>query len=313
MTLSEALRAPVRFSHLKHIARSPLHYRHSVEQGFRDQPWLRGGRGLHAVLFQTLYVIFEGASRNSKEWNQFVAKRELLTAMQALVTSDRADRVAETLSNHVEAWKRLSGSTEKERALWAEAAEHAPEAEVMLRKEYELNVAMAEAILFELDRLELTSLLAGDTEKRIDWEWLGRKCGGTPDVVGPKRIVDVKTTCNADPKRFVWDARKFFYAEQLAWYAQGVALQPGGAWSSGFEDMFIIAVEKTPPHPVVVWQVTDRMREQAEKTIRIWMETLLSCEASNVWPGYTQRVEPLDVLESEEPVGLIIGGEEIEA
>lgn len=281
---------PIRFSNLKHIARSPAHYHHAVTVGRDDKPWLRGGRGLHAVLFDTPYVVFDGASRRGKAWDAFV-EVELSDAKFQTNPGD------------------------------------APE--VILANELPVYMAMTDAIRSELARQDLDHLLHGETEKRIEWEWLGRKCAGTPDVASAAHIVDVKTTCNADPRRFHWDARKFCYAEQLVWYDSGVCLAESSAESTSsrcsqrmvyrestgddvtMRDLYIIAVEKTAPHPVVIWRVTDKMRIQAEKTTRLWIEQLLACEAANQWPGYAQTVQPLDVLESD-GVTLQIGGEDVD-
>ncbi len=257
MSLSD----PVRFSNLKHIARSPLHYHDAVTRGRDDKPWLRGGRGLHCVLFGTPYQVFDGAARNSKAWDRF-------------------------------------------------CEEYAGTQEVMLAKELPVYQAQADAIRAELKRLDMSHLLEGDVEQCIEWEWLGRKCAGTPDVAGAEWITDVKTTCNADPRKFHWDARKFAYAEQLEWYRRGVSLHKIGCEYIN-PSLYIIAVEKTPPYPVVVWRITERMREQAEKTLRLWFEQLLACEASNSWPGYVQCVQDLDVQESE-GLTLQIGGEDVE-
>lgn len=272
---------PIRFSNLKHIARSPAHYHDAVTRGRDDKPWLRGGRGLHCVLFNQTYAVFDGGKRQGKAWENF------------------CEFIAETEAG-------VFGKTE-----------------VILAKELPAYEAMAASIRAELQRLNLSHLLEGDVEERIEWEWLGRKCAGTPDV---QRLIlesmtltttDVKTTCNADPRKFHWDARKFGYSEQLAWYGQGRELKLRAektilAADDMHHEQFVIAVEKTPPYPVVVWKVTEKMREQAEKTLRIWFEQLLSCEASNCWPGYVQCVQALDVLESDSPLTLQIGDEEVE-
>ncbi len=260
---------PVRFSNLKHIAKSPLHYHHAVTVGRDDKPWLRRGRGLHAVLFGTPYVVFDGGSRRGKEWERFLELEHVAHGSDHMVCPDDDD------------------------------------CEVILAKELPVYQAQAAAIRAELKRLDLEFLVsAGDIEKRIEWEWLGRKCAGTPDVAHPAYVVDVKTTCSADPRKFHWDARKFCYAEQLAWYEQGLPEAPP-------RSNYIIAVEKTAPHPVVVWKVTENMHEQAARTLRLWFEQLLACEASNQWPGYVQCVQELDVLESE-GLTLTIGEEEVE-
>lgn len=257
---------PIRFSALKHMAKSPMHVRHYLDHGRDDKPWLRGGRGLHCVLFEQPYVVYEGDSRRGKAWDKF-----------CLENSERDEFQI---------------------------------AEVILAKELATYQAMARSIRAELARQNMSHLLEGDIERRIAWEWLGRSCAGTPDVAGELFVADVKTTCNADPSKFHWDARRFSYSEQLAWYARGIQLNLDGVDLFNRE-LYIIAVEKTAPHPVVIWRVTDKMREQAERTLRLWFEQLLACEASNQWPGYAQCVQPLDVLESD-GVTLQIGGEDVE-
>lgn len=187
--------------------------------------------------------------------------------------------------------------------------EHAGSAEIVTSQEMATIDAIRSSVLRELDHHKLSHLLSGVIEQRITWEWLGRSCGGTPDVASLSHVVDLKTTDNADPRRFPWDARKYFMAEQLTWYERGVRLN--NANMPAAVDLYIIAVEKTAPHPVVIWRVTDKMREQAERTTRLWFEQLLACEASNQWPGYAQTVQPLDVLESD-GVTLQIGGEDVD-
>lgn len=261
----------MRFSNLKNMARCPAIYHHAVTVGRDDKPWLRGGRGLHAVLFDTPYVVFDGASRRGKAWDTFL-------------------------------------DVELSHSNYLTNPGDAPE--VILASELPLYTSMAASIRNELARQNLDHLLLGDIEKRIEWEWLGRKCAGTPDVAGKTWITDVKTTCNADPRKFHWDARRYSYSEQLAWYSRGIQLNRDGVDMFN-RDLYIIAVEKTAPHPVVVWRVTDAMRDQAERTLRLWFEQLLACESSNQYPGYAQCVQPLDVLESD-GVTLQIGGEDVE-
>ncbi len=260
---------PVRFSNLKHIGRSAAHYHHAATVGRDDKPWLRGGRGLHAVLFEQPYVVFDGAARRGKEWEKFV---DGITIGMAQLQSDMKSQGP---------------------------------LEIILAKELPLYELQAESIREELRRQNLSHLLAGDIEQRIEWEWLGRKCAGTPDVACADWCVDLKTTCNADPRRFHWDARKFGYAEQLTWYSYGSS---GG---TKCQELYIVAVEKTPPCPVVIWRVTDAKRLEAEKTLRLWFEQLLACEASDQWPGYVQCVQDLDVL-GDDGVTLTIGDEEVE-
>lgn len=133
-------------------------------------------------------------------------------------------------------------------------------------------------------------LTSGVAEKRLDWTWLGRACRGTPDIAG-EFLVDLKTTRNAQPEWFAREALFRSYHAQLAWYRQGLVLS--GAQPPGL--VYIVAVETSPPYPVVVRPLTERAMEQGERLCRLWMERLLSCEATNEWPGYVQSAVELDV------------------
>lgn len=239
---------------------------------------------MHCVLFEQPYVVFDGASRRGKEWDLFVRLVEARDTMIEFVNDHPSD--------------------------YGPDVDFANDPEIILAKELDGYKRMADAIRSELARQGMSHLLDGDTERPIEWEWLGRKCRSTPDVARRTTITDVKTTCNADPRKFHWDARKFCYAEQLRFYERAVQFRDD-AGDPFTRELYIIAAEKTAPFPVVIWQVTDRMREQAEKTLRLWFEQLLACEASNVWPGYAQTVQQLDVLE-DGGLTLTIGGEESE-
>lgn len=264
---------PLRFSALKNVGRSLAHAKDYIDNGRDDKPWLRDGRNLHAVLFGTPYVLFDGASRRGKAWDVFV-----------------------------EAHESVYEGTDKP--------------EIILAKDLPIYQAQAESIRRECARQGLSYILEGDIEKRIEWSWLGRHCAGTPDVAAPLHVTDVKGTANADPRRFHWDARKFGYAEQLQWYHRGViSSKLAGQFDPDdhlcIPDLFIVACERTSPYPVVIWRLTEKLRIQAEKTLRLWLEQFLASESSDCWPGYVQTVQDLDVL-NDDSVTLQIVEEEVE-
>lgn len=143
-------------------------------------------------------------------------------------------------------------------------------------------------------------------EHTFGWRIGDRECQGTPDAYSGDYVVDIKTCASSDPRRFLWDARKYHYASQLSWYANGLRT----AGHANPKDAFIIAVESAPPHCVVVYRLTERMMDVAERTWRSWWERLMVCEASQSWPGYAQTVVDFDALDSEEALELDFGTEE---
>jgi hypothetical protein len=173
--------------------------------------------------------------------------------------------------------------------------------EILSRSESSDAIALAEAVERHRDAMAL--LREGEQEKRLEWEFLGRNCAGTPDVRHADRIVDLKTTRCSEPGRFVRDATFRLYHAQLAWYLDGVTLSgvgtPREAW--------IVAVESTPPYPVTVLKLTDNALNAGRRACRLWMERLLACEAADSWPGYCEAAVDFDVAED---VELSFGGEE---
>lgn len=127
------------------------------------------------------------------------------------------------------------------------------------------------------------ALLVGDVEKTMLWSWMDRSCRGTPDVMDSCRITELKTTRCAEPRWFQREADRRSYHTQLAWYEHGAMLTHGGL----FRKLWIVAVESTPPYAVTCHEMDEPRWEDAKKKIRLWFERLLQCEASGIWPAYT--------------------------
>ena len=171
---------PVRFSCLKHMARSALHYFDAVQQDRDDSLAARlaaitagtnamqVGRGAHAMIFRQPVVRFDGAKRAGKAWEVFKLAhvgRTILNAKEWAI----CEEIATALHEH----------------------------------------PIASPLLFDADSVH---------EQRIDWEWLGRSCRSTPDARAPGVVIDLKTTQNAAPEKFERDAYWRNYHAQLAFY-----------------------------------------------------------------------------------------------
>lgn len=186
-----------------------------------------------------------------------------------------------------------------------EALNSGPDKIIITAKEEPLVAGMARALLSRPDALEL---LRGERQKTLNWKINGRECEGTPDAFTAERLTDLKTSRTSHPERFPYEARRFGYVAQLSWYLHAIE-QTGRPRPSS---AFIVVVESVPPHPVTIFQVTERAIELGERTWRLWFERLRACEESNAWPPYTEAFVPLDAPEDSEGFSLTIDGESVE-
>jgi hypothetical protein len=80
----------INFSTLKHMRRSPLHYRHACEHAPEDSDTFRRGRLTHTLILEPErvadeYVVWDGGARRGKAWTAFQG----LYAGRTIVTTDQ--------------------------------------------------------------------------------------------------------------------------------------------------------------------------------------------------------------------------------
>jgi hypothetical protein len=151
-------------------------------------------------------------------------------------------------------------------------------------------------------------LLNGKRQQKFRWTLAGRECEGTPDSYYPTILSDLKTCESSQPERFPYKARRFGWSAQLAWYEAGLR-------AAGLAEptvLCLVAVESRAPHPVTIFELTEKAKDEANRTWRLWFERLRVCEESDEWPGYAASRVPFDAVESVEPLTLTIDGEETE-
>jgi hypothetical protein len=230
---------PLRFSSMKLVQQSPLHYFWSIQHGYEETLSMRLGTGAHAILFGTPFVVWTGR-RAGKPWEKF-----------------EADHANET---------------------------------ILTQSEYEKSRAMADAIKAHpiASRLLFTDTVL---EQRIDWEWQGRAFRSTPDAASRTACVDLKCLRSAEPEAVKWQSAKMKYEVQAAVYRR--ALNQTG--KHNIKDNYLVVVENKQPHPVSVFRFTETAIEAGDRVSASMLEQVLSCEAANSYPGYTTKIEDLEL------------------
>lgn len=290
---------PVRFSALKNMARSPQHYQHAAQFSDDPQPLCRKlGTVTHALVFEPhKVVVYRGGSLKVEKVKRGRKGKK-----------GEPDQPSTTITVEQKFGPTRSG------VFWKQFAKDNADKVIASPSEYETSARMAEA-------LHANSLIAPllfspgmVVEQRIQWQFNGRWCAGTPDVRGLAEgyglvVPDLKTARSAEPARFESQARWAGYHSQIAWYMD--ALTELGL---GQHTPYLIAVESAPPYPCVPFRLTDAAIEAGRLLYLSWLERLKVCEDSDEWPGYSQSVVPFDVPPADAEAFTLTGpdGEEME-
>ncbi len=109
---------PVRYSHLKHIGRSPAHYLASLTEESKDTRAMRVGFGVHAIVLGGHFAVFDG-ERRGNAWKAFEAEQSAL-GLRILTGSEAndANAIAAAVQAHPSAMAALDGEHELE-VKWA--------------------------------------------------------------------------------------------------------------------------------------------------------------------------------------------------
>jgi hypothetical protein len=179
----------------------------------------------------------------------------------------------------------FDGDRRQGKAWEAFAAEHAGE-DVLTRPESDDAHAIAETV--RADPLVRELLEGAQCEVPLSWEDSGFRCATRGvDILGPRWLADLKVTTNVEPERLQRHAEAMFWHAQLVWYQRGAA-----ANRIDVKELYLVAVEASPPHVCTVLEMTEGMTELATKTLTRWTERLRQCVECETWPGYAMRPVP---------------------
>lgn len=248
--LDYQLNKGLNFSTMKHYLRSPLHYRHAVDNPAGDTDAFVFGRAFHCHLlererFKAEFWILDESRRPNPEKNFTDGKNK--------------------------AWKK-------------ERREENAGSLMLTSSEYTQILGMTES----LKRSGAVRKLVTACQKEAELYWndpdTGVACKARVDMYEPKTgtVLDIKTCQDASYTGFRSSLFKYDYYLQMAHYAGGLKAR----FLKDFDRQIIIAVEKEPPYAFGIYQL-DEVTRNFSRAVASKLYTLhAECTAKNEWPGY---------------------------
>ncbi len=158
--------------------------------------------------------------------------------------------------------------------------------EAVTGSDMELALAMADAVRSHQAAAEL--LRNGKAEQSFWWDdaATGLRCKCRPDWYAGATVVDLKTTTDASPAGFARSVATFRYHVQASHYLAGL---------HGAERFVFIAVEKTAPYAVAVYELDAAAMAAGDELRQRDMRVIADCQAISEWPGYGDTIQPLSL------------------
>lgn len=151
----------------------------------------------------------------------------------------------------------------------------------------EMEQAMAMAASVRSHQAAAALLRDGKAEQSFWFDDVatGLRCKCRPDWYTGSTIVDLKTTVDASPKGFAKSVAQWRYHVQQSHYLAGT-----------FAERFVfIAVEKSYPYAVGVYELDADAVQFGDYERRNNLQTIADCRAISEWPGYGNTIQPLSL------------------
>ncbi len=131
-------------------------------------------------------------------------------------------------------------------------------------------------------------LAQGKAEQSFWWDdaSTGLRCKCRPDWYAGTTVVDLKTTTDASPAAFARSVATFRYHVQASHYLAGL---------HGAERFVFIAVEKTAPYAVAVYELDAAAMAAGNELRQRDMRIIADCHATTEWPGYGDDCQTLSL------------------
>jgi len=191
-------------------------------------------------------------------------------------------------------WRPLAagdGRTKTVRGLRAAEAAAAPYAVFLTTQDYATCLAVRDAVAANK---KARQLLNGEAERSAVWNdpRTGILCRGRFDLLGERTgtIVDLKTSRCAAKDKFSRDIWSYGYHMQAAFYLQGAR-----ALGLEYDRFAFVVVEKDPPYGVALYEMSHGAIKDGEREIEPLMDLYRQCIEGDVWPGYSEHVQMIDL------------------
>jgi len=144
----------------------------------------------------------------------------------------------------------------------------------------DLATALAIAAAVRNHPIAAELLATGKAEQSFWWNdpLNNLRCKCRPDWLSNTTVVDLKTTTDASPSGFARSVAAYRYHVQAAHYMSGLF---------GVERFVFIAVEKTYPFAVGVYELDDAAMDEGHTLRHRDMHRIHTCRSSARWPGFT--------------------------
>jgi hypothetical protein len=131
-------------------------------------------------------------------------------------------------------------------------------------------------------------LKQGKAEQSFWWDdaGTGLRCKCRPDWYYGTTVVDLKTTTDASPAAFARSVATFRYHVQASHYLSGL---------HGAERFVFIAVEKTAPYAVAVYELDAAAMAAGNELRQRDLRMIADCRATGEWPGYSNDCQTLSL------------------
>jgi hypothetical protein len=158
--------------------------------------------------------------------------------------------------------------------------------EAVTASDMALATAMAASVRSHQEAAML--LRAGRAEQSFWWDdpTTSLRCKCRPDWYNGTTVVDLKTTTDASPAGFAKSVATFRYHVQASHYLAGL---------HGAERFVFIAVEKSYPYAVAVYELDADALSIGSQLQKRDLQLIADCRSISEWPGYGNTCQMLSL------------------